>query len=84
MSFLWGRITSLIKPMEKATKQSILWQRVQFFSDLHPRHVFLHLRSMRILTDRPSFLLTADRQTHMELLVSSDNDGPEDVVAECE
>ena len=84
ISRLWIWTNHLVRAESKQIQNSMRCERLKLVGDLHPRRVWLHLRLMRLFTDRPqSDLLTATRDTYLSGLVAKDNGGPEDVVIDC-
>src|SRR4051794_8129250 len=83
ISRLWLWTNHAVRAEKKNIQNSIQRERLKLVCNLHPRRVWLHLRLMRLFTDRPQLLLTASRDTYLPGLVAEDNGDLEDVVIDC-
>ena len=83
ISRLWIWTNAIGRRMKKRMWNHVQKERLKLVSGLHPRRVWLYLRLMRVLTDRPFGMWSASRDAFLHSLVADDNGGPEDVVVDC-
>ena len=83
ISQLWVWTTEIARHKSKRLRVDMQKARLNLVSSLHPRRVWLHLRLMRVLTDRPLGMWSASRDAFLHNLVADDNGGPEDTVVDC-
>ncbi|KAK5052707.1 hypothetical protein LTR84_002573 [Exophiala bonariae] len=83
ISRLWIWTNHAVRTQSEETQKNMRRERLKLVCNLHPRRLWLHLRLMRLFTDRPEFVLTASRGEYLGGLVAEDNGGPEDVVIDC-
>ena len=82
ISRFWVSLNVAVRGKSKELVKKMQQGRLDLVCDLHPRRVWLHLRMMRLMTDRPQLELAASPDAWLLALVSEDNGGPEDVVVD--
>ena len=79
----WLMTNEAIRNESRQLRETVHKERLELVSSLHPRRVWLYLRLMRVLTDRPLSVWSASRKAFLPNIVAEDNRGPEDVVVDC-
>jgi hypothetical protein len=78
MNRMWYLIETIIKRSTLLHRKRVQQHRLDFFSNLAPRRIWLYLRLRRLDSEQTNVTL----ERALTILMSDENSGPEDVIVD--